>query len=138
MTLTTSGRTWDEASSPAAVRLARRFEDAWRDAGAHGRRPEPGDFLADDAGCPGARLALLRAEMGLRWEAGEKVGATWFRERYPDLGGETLVALIYEEFCLREEDDPDRPPDPAAYFDLYPEVAPALRRVLDIHGLVGS
>src|SRR5262249_58039802 len=27
---------------------------------------------------------------------------------------------------------------PAQYFDLFPEVASALRRVLDIHGLVGS
>ena len=138
MSLITSGRTWEEASSPAAVRLARRFEDVWRNAAGSGRRPAPADFLADDASCPGARLALLRAEMGLRWEAGEKVSASWFRERYPDLGEETLVALIYEEFCLREEEDLDDPPDPGAYLDLYPEVASALRRVLDIHGLVGS
>src|SRR4051794_28446391 len=105
MTLTTSGRTWDEASSPAPVRLARRFEDAWRNADGSGRRPEPGDFLADEAGCPGARLALLRAEMTLRWEAGEKVGASWYRAHYPGISDESLVALIYEEFCLREEEE---------------------------------
>ncbi len=138
MSLLSSGRTWDEASSPAAVRLARRFEDVWRSASAPGRRPIPGDFLADDAGCPGARLALLRAEMGLRWEVGEKVSASWYRERYPDLGEEALVALIYEEFCLREEDPETDPPEPSEYYERYPEVAPALQRVLDIHGLVGS
>ena len=38
-------RTWEEASAPAAVRLARRFEAAWRDA--PGRRPDPDDFLPD-------------------------------------------------------------------------------------------
>jgi len=138
MTLITSGRTWEEASSPAAVRLARRFEDDWRKAAGSGARPCPNDFLDEAARCPGARLALLRAEMGLRWEAGEKVGASWFRTRYPGLGDDTLVALIYEEFCLREEDDPADPPVPGEYLGLYPEVASALRRVLDIHGLVGS
>src|SRR4029077_14727111 len=115
---------------------ARRFEDAWRSEACSGRRPEPCDFLADDAGCPGARLALLRAEMSLRWEDGEKVGADWFRERYSDLGEETLVALIYEEFCLREEDD--EAPDREEGLDRCPEVASQLRRVLEIHGRVGS
>src|SRR4051812_1018497 len=97
-----AGRTWEEASAPAAVRLARRFESAWRDAA--GRPPDPADFLPGDAGeCPGARLALLRADLALRREAGEAVRVEWYRERYPDLGPDTLVALIYEEFCLREE-----------------------------------
>ena len=41
----------------------------------------------------GARLALLRADMTLRWEAGEKVGAQWYLDRYPDLGEDTIVAL---------------------------------------------
>ncbi|MEA2631687.1 MAG: eukaryotic-like serine/threonine-protein kinase, partial [Chloroflexota bacterium] len=139
MTLSASGRTWEEATSPAAVRLARRFEAAWREA-SHGRGrdyPSLDDFLPDDATAyPGARLALLRADLGLRWEEGERVGADWYLQRYPDLGGETLVALIYEEFCLREESE--EAPDPAAYLARFPEVASQLRRVLDIHGLVGS
>ncbi len=146
MSLSASGRTWEEASSPAAVRLARRFEAAWRDAAdsdsgsGHGRdqcHPDPDDFLPDDPSVyPGARLALLRADLALRWEEGERVGAEWYRERYPDLGDETLVALIYEEFCLREEEQ--EAPDPAEYFERFPEVATQLRRVLEIHGLVGS
>ena len=41
MSLSASGRTWEEASSPAAVRLARRFEAAWRDAADSGQhRPQ--------------------------------------------------------------------------------------------------
>jgi serine/threonine protein kinase/Tfp pilus assembly protein PilF len=146
MSLSASGRTWEEASSPAAVRLARRFEAAWRDAalgssslgpGHASDHPDPEDFLPDDPGAyPGARLALLRADLTLRWEQGERVGAEWYRKRYPDLGAETLVALIYEEFCLREEHD--ETPDPADYLARFPELAVPLHRVLEIHGLVGS
>jgi serine/threonine protein kinase/Tfp pilus assembly protein PilF len=142
MSLSASGRTWEEASSPAAVRLARRFEAAWRDAalGSSGRaadHPDPEDFLPDDPGAyPGARLALLRADLALRWQEGHRVGAEWYQRRYPDLGAETLVALIYEEYCLREENE--ETPDPAEYLARFPELAAPLRRVLEIHGLVGS
>ncbi len=135
MSRSAPGRTWEEASAPAAVRLARRFEAAWRND--PGRRPDPDGFLPDDGlECPGARLALLRVDLALRREAGEAVGAEWYRRRYPDLDDETLVALIYEEFCLREDDQED--PDPAEYVARFPEVAERLRRVFDIHGLVGS
>ncbi len=137
MSVSTSGRTWEDASSPAAVQLVRRFEGAWRDSSGSGRHPTPDEFLGESGSdCPGARLALLRADLALRREAGEAVDASWYRDRYPDLESETLVALIYEEFCLREEDG--EAPDPADYLARFPDVAPQLRRVLDIHGLVGS
>ena len=85
---------------------------------------------------PGARLALFRADMTLRWEAGEKVGAQWYLDRYHDLGEDTIVALIYEEFCLREEDQEH--PEPAEFLARFPQVAGPLGRVLEIHELVGS
>ncbi|MFO0909338.1 MAG: protein kinase [Isosphaeraceae bacterium] len=138
----TSGRTWDEASSPAAQGLARRFEAAWRrsETDPSAPRPDVRSFLAEaeTTSCPGARLALLRAEMGLRWEAGERVGIDDYRRRFPTLeaSSDILVALIYEEFCLREEFGEE--PDPAEYLTRNPNVASQLRRVLDIHGLVGS
>ena len=116
MNLSASRRTWEEASSPAAVRLARKYEQAWRDSELLGVEPDLREFL-NDAGTavdgPGARLAILRADMSLRWEAGDKVGAQWYLDRYPDLGEDTIVALIYEEFCLREEDQEH--PDPAEF-----------------------
>ncbi len=103
MSVSTSRRTWDEASSPAAVRLAREYEQAWRDSRHRSRRPDPQAFL-DSAGASadeaGARLALLRADLSLRWEAGEKVGARWYLDRHAGLSEDTIVALIYEEFCL--------------------------------------
>ncbi|HEX3447879.1 MAG TPA: protein kinase [Isosphaeraceae bacterium] len=139
MNLSASRRTWEEASSPAAVRLAKKYEQAWRDSELVGRKPELRAFL-DEAGAAadqtGARLALLRADMTLRWDAGEKVGARWYLDRYPDLGEDTIVALIYEEFCLREEDQ--ERPDPADYLRQFPEVALALKRVLEIHELIGT
>ena len=61
MNSTSLGRTWDEASSPEAVRMTRRFELAWR--AAVGARPDPLDFLpAGPDERPGALLALLQAD----------------------------------------------------------------------------
>ena len=78
MNLSASRRTWEEASSPAAVRLAKKYEQAWRDSEFVGKKPDLRTFL-DEAGTAadrtGARLALLRADMTLRWDSGEKVGA---------------------------------------------------------------
>jgi len=132
--------TWDEASSPAATRLARRFEDAWRASGPR-RRPDPLDFLADGpdvSSSPGraARLALLRADLNLRWDDGEPVRVEAYRDRHAGLDAETLVALCYEEFCRREEDGEG--PLPAEYDERFPELADRLRRVFDIHELVGN
>ena len=47
-----------------------------------------------------------------------------------------MVALCYEEFCRREEDD--QAPFPAEYDERFPELADRLRRVFDIHELVGN
>jgi serine/threonine protein kinase/predicted Zn-dependent protease len=139
MNLSASRRTWEEASSPAAVRLARKYEQEWRDSELLGRKPDLRAFL-NHAGAaadgPGARLAILRADMSLRWDAGDKVDARWYLDRYRDLSEDTIVALIYEEFCLREEDQ--EKPDPAEFLGRYPHVAVALGRVLEIHALVGS
>jgi eukaryotic-like serine/threonine-protein kinase len=139
MSLSASRRTWEEAASPAAVRLAREYEQAWRDSDLGGARPDVGAFLGQvdtSRAEPGARLAILRADMGLRWEIGEKVGAQWYLDRYCDLGEDTIVALVYEEFCLQEEHD--QRPDPSAYLARFPQVAASLSRVFQIHDLVGS
>ncbi|CAN5664703.1 hypothetical protein BH23PLA1_BH23PLA1_27740 [soil metagenome] len=132
---TDMGRTWDEAASPAAARLARRFEAEWRDSGR--RRPEPADYLPEDpAEHSGAWLALLSAEMTLRFEAQEPVRVEDYQQRYPQLGDHILVALLYEEFCLREE--AGQIPLPAEYERRFPALAAPLRRVLEIHKLVGG
>ncbi len=139
MNLSAGRRTWEEAASPAAVLLAREYEQAWRDSDRAGRRPSLQIYVVragDSSDGPGARLAVLRADMALRWETGEKVPAQWYLDRYSDLGEDTIVALVYEEFCLREEDDEH--PSAAEYLARYPGVSGSLARVLEIHELVGS
>ncbi len=129
-----SSAAWDEASTPAVALVVRQFEHDWQAAPRH-RRPDPLQYVASDA-ASGTRLALLRAEMNLCWEAGEPVHARAYFERYPDLDDETLVALVYEEFCLAEESGQNQAPD--EFYRRYPEIAARLKRVLAIHDLVGS
>jgi serine/threonine protein kinase/Tfp pilus assembly protein PilF len=138
MNVSSSRRTWEEANSPAAVRLAQQYEQAWRDSNHPRHRPKLDEFLARSTALdvPAARLALFRADMSLKWEAGEKVAAGWYIERYAALSEDEIVALIYEEFCLREENQ--ECPVPADFLSRFPEVAGALGRVLQIHDLVGS
>jgi tetratricopeptide (TPR) repeat protein len=129
--------TWDEASSPAATRLARRFEDAWRDPRRRRNdRPDPIEFLPEGDPPPSAWLALLRADLNLRWDDGEAVRVEGYRDRFPGLDAETMVALCYEEFCRREEDG--RAPFPGEYEERFPDLRDRLRRVFDIHELVGN
>lgn len=136
MAATVSGRIWDDASAPSAVRLVRRFEADWGGS-QPGHRPDVEGYLPDDAALrSAARLALLRSELALRRDAGESGRIEDFVRRFPDLDHETLVALIYEELCLREDDG--ETVNPAEYLERFPWVAERLRRVLDIHDLVGS
>jgi len=132
---TAPGQTWDAAASPEALGLARRYEAAWR----LGARPDPGDYLPRDPGArPGALLALLRADLALRRESGEPTPTRVEQSlaRHPELPADAAVALVYEEFCLREE--AGQAPEPADYLARFPALAAPLRRVLAIHDLVGS
>ena len=141
MNLSAGRRTWEEAASPAAVRLARKYEQAWRDSD-HGRK------AAESAALPG------RGRPGKRRPgrpAGPACGRTcrcdgkparrsraqWYLDRYPSLGEDTIVALVYEEFCLREEDD-EQPDAGRVSGAVSRRSARALERVLEIHDLVGS
>ena len=139
MNVAASGRTWEEASSPDALRLTRGYEEAWQRAELAGSRLDPAEFLSRlRAGgeVPGARLAVLRTDLSLRWDAGDRVSALWYLDRFPDLGEDCLVALVYEEFCLLEE--AGQAPETADFLARYSALAEPLRRVLDIHCLIGS
>ena len=139
MSLTVAGQTWEDASSPAALQLSRRFEAAWRDACARSARlPLPENFLHAGAAAgsgAGTLLALLRSELGLRREAGERPVLESYLARYPNLSEEAYTALIYEEFCLREE--AGEAPDAEEYLARFGAVSSRLRRVFDIHRLMG-
>ena len=131
-----SATTWDGAASPGATGRVRRFESAWK-ASRKGHRPDPRDFLPEGVpDRPAVLLAVLRSEIGLRWDDGERPRVEQYRDRFPELDPDGLVALIYEEFCLREE--ADEAPVPLEYDERFPELANRLRRVFDIHELVGT
>jgi tetratricopeptide (TPR) repeat protein len=133
MSATASGRTWDDAWSPAADRLAGRYEAAWR--AAVYPRPDLAAYLPDDPEeRPGALLALLRTDLTLRWEANEPVAVEWYRRRYEGIDGQVLAGLLLEEFCLRVE--AGEQPDPVEYEARFPEVADQVRTLLDIHRLI--
>ncbi len=139
MNVAASGRTWEEASSPDAVRLTRGYETAWQRAQLAGSRLDPAEFLSrlgSEGEVAGARLAILRSDLSLRWDAGDHVTALWYLNRFPDLSEESLVALVYEEFCLLEEDG--QTPDTSEFLARYSRLAEPLRRVLEIHHLIGS
>src|SRR5579864_2361589 len=42
-------------------------------------------------------------EMVAAWHRGERPLAEEFLARYPELGDEAAIRLVYEEFCLRQE-----------------------------------
>jgi tetratricopeptide (TPR) repeat protein len=131
-----STRTWDGAASPGAAAYVQRFEAAWN-ASRKSSRPDPRAFLPESASeRPAVLLAILRSEIGLRWEKGERRTCEYYRDSYPELAPDALVALVYEEFCLREESGDA--PVPAEYEERFPELTARLRRVFDIHDLVGS
>jgi len=139
LTRSSSGRTWDEAASPEAARLVRRFEADWRRWARQrgGPQPDPANYLPHGSEADsGAWLALLRAEFGLRHETREQPRVEQYLSRFPDLDSQIVLALLYEEFCLREE--AGQRPDPEEFARRFPDHAGALRRVLEIHDLVGG
>ena len=62
MNLSASRRTWEEASSPAAVRLARKYEQAWRDSELLGKKP-------DLRRIPGRRRRGRRSDRAPGWRS---------------------------------------------------------------------
>jgi serine/threonine protein kinase/Tfp pilus assembly protein PilF len=129
-----TGRRRDDTSSPAIALMVKRFEADWR--GSPSMRADPIDYLPRDSReRPAALLALLRADLALRWKAHEQCPLERYRDYYPELDGDSLVALLYEEYCLREE--AGESPQVVEYSARFPDIAESFREVLEIHALFG-
>jgi serine/threonine protein kinase/regulator of sirC expression with transglutaminase-like and TPR domain len=128
------GQLADDASSPQLALVVRKYEADWRSSTRY--RPDPRDYLCD-AGEDrrAALLALLRADLVLSHRFAEARPVEWYMSRYPELDAESLLALIYEEFCLREE--AGESPTAAEYQTRFPDVAASFQEVIEIHDLVG-
>ena len=72
--------------------------------------------------------------MVLHHEAGEPLRVEKYHSRFPGLPAAVLVALLYEEFCLREE--MGESPALAEYEGRFPSAEADLREILEIHSLV--
>ena len=140
MNLSAGRRTWEEAASPAAVLLARKYEQAWRDSDHAGRRPSLHVFRragpairATARGAAGAVAGRHGAAMGDRREGrGAVVSRPLSRpwRRYD------------RRACLRRVLSPRgrrRTPGCRRVSGPLPRRSPgSLARVLQIHDLVGS
>jgi serine/threonine protein kinase/Tfp pilus assembly protein PilF len=128
-------RIWDDASSPPCDSLVRRFVADWRSGQAGVRNlasylPNDPDFR------PAALLALLRADLALRRQAGEEACVELYLKGFPDLTPNVLVALLYEEYCLRER--AGETVDPREYERRFPAIATEVHDLIDIHKFVDS
>jgi serine/threonine protein kinase/tetratricopeptide (TPR) repeat protein len=134
MSLIRPGPLGDDTSSSALTLLVQRYEADWRSSS--GIRPDPRKYLPEDPGQrPAALLTLLRTELVLRWRAQEPSPIEAYRESFPELDDESLVALLYEEYCLRE--DAGESPESTEYQTRFPDLAASFQEVLEIHDLIG-
>ena len=140
MNLSAGRRTWEEAASPAAVRLARKYEQAWRDSDP----PESGRICSAFLGEAGESQRRARRPVGVAarrhgaamGERARRSAPSGISTAIRDLGEDTIVALVYEEFCLAKKTTSIL--IRAEYLARFPQVAAALGRVFQIHDLVGS
>ncbi len=129
------GRIWEEAASQPNNILVGRFSSDWRKDKAS--PPDPASYLPDDpVRRPAALLALLRADLTLRREAGEGAHVEGYLRRFPELPPDVLVALVYEEYCVRQE--AGEAPNPCEYDTRFPAIAAEVRELIDIHEFVDS
>jgi WD40 repeat protein len=116
----------EEAPPDAAERLGQ----LWR----QGRRPDVDAFLAEAGPRPPADLAVvLRVDQRERWQAGERVPAESYLQRYPQVrvSAEAAVDLVYGEFLLRERHG--ERPSVEEYRQRFPEHADTLRAQIELH-----
>ena len=134
MSLAYSGPSRGDTSRSAIALLVQRFEADWRSA--RGVRPDPEMYLPEERGQrPAALLALLRADLVLRFGSRENCPVESYRDRFPELDAESLVALLYEEYSLREE--AGESPRRGDYMARFPDVAGSFQEVIEIHDLFG-
>ncbi|WP_165226622.1 serine/threonine-protein kinase [Aquisphaera insulae] len=122
-------------SSAGMPGVVRRFRDEW--GASRSARPDLCAYLASvPPDQREVRLALLRTDMSLRWRTPEHRPPEWYRTRIADLDEDSLVTLMYEEFCLRE--DAGESPTADEFVARFPEVSAPFLDVMEVHRLVGN
>jgi hypothetical protein len=117
-------------SQAATSDPANAYEQQW----IQGRQPDLDAFLAQ-AGplAPAALAAVLRVDQRQCWQAGERVLAEIYLQRYPAILAEPdhAVDLIFNEFliCERLGDKPDA----SEYARRFPQYAEVLKAQIELH-----
>ncbi|MEJ7639069.1 MAG: hypothetical protein WKF75_14130, partial [Singulisphaera sp.] len=113
-----------------AERAVRGLEDRWR-------RGEPDlEKYWAESDCDktvSVLAALVKVDLRSRYERGERPTVRDYFERFPDLceHGDRVISLVYEEFCLREEQGEH--PDPEQFCDDYDPWRDSLALQLHYH-----
>lgn len=122
-----------------AERAVRGFEDQWRKG-----EPNLEKYWAESA-CDktiSVLAALVKVDMRCRYERGKRPTVAEYIELYPDLceHSDRVISLVYEEFCLCEEQGEH--PDPDQFCDRYDpwrdSLASQLRYHRDFSQVVGA
>lgn len=95
--------------------------------------PDAGPRLCDRSPTP---LDALLDQFTRRWVEGERPRAEDFLTLLSPADPSGSVELIYHEYCLAEESG--LVPDPAAYYQRFPEQGERLARLLELHGAMAS
>jgi serine/threonine-protein kinase len=115
---------------------AERLWQLWR----QGQRPDVDAFLAQAGPLSPDKVAtVLRVDQRQRWQAGERVLAESYLQRYPPVRGdaEAAIDLVFNEFLVR--DRLGERPDPTEYLRRFPEHADVLREQIDLyHAMQGG
>jgi serine/threonine-protein kinase len=118
-----------EAAIPPVADAADRLQRLWQQ-----EQPNVDEFLAQAGPLPAGQLAaVLRVDQRQRWQAGQRVPAENYLQRYPQIqaDAEAVLDLIFNEFLLREK----RGESPVAdeYLGRFPFHAAALRQQIELH-----
>jgi serine/threonine protein kinase len=114
-----------------ADRAVRDLRDRWRDG-----EPALEHLWSRHGGSVTVLAALVKADLACRFERGERPAVADYLERFPDLrsDGDRVLSLIYEEFCLREEQG--ERPDPDGFCQKYSSWRESLESQLRYHHLL--
>ena len=80
----------------------------------------------------------LCADQRRRWHSGERISAATYLDEHPTLASavDCAVELVYNEILLRE--GLGEVPQAEEYLQRFPQLAPQLRRLFEVHGAIES
>jgi len=100
-----------------------------------GGSPRPTHALSGSSAAPASSADVLIAEFTARWERGEWPPLEDYLARFAEGDRDGPVECVYREFCLAEGAGLD--PRPEHYLLRFPDLAPGLRRVFEVHEAFG-